>query len=81
MKYIQLRIQDFPAWGTNLRDGGANLLFNTIFAKNYMKMKDIGQTWSGHASLTPPSPGSATDIHWLFLLLLKIDAFVFGLSL
>ena len=29
----------FPRWGANLRGEGSNLLFDTIFAENCMKMK------------------------------------------
>ena len=47
---VQWRIQDFPNWGTPTPKLG---LFCESFAKNYMKMKELGP-WG--ASLVPPTP-------------------------
>ena len=48
----QWQIQDFPKRGVPT-PGDENLFFAQIFAKNCMKMKEIGR--AGVASLTPQS--------------------------
>ena len=49
---LQWRIQDFPDGGTNPWVWTENLLFAKIFAKTWMKMKEIGP--KGALGTDPP---------------------------
>ena len=59
LKLVVLSVEDqrFPRWGgcASPLVWVKNLLFDKIFAENYMKVKEIGQR-RGRPPLAPPGP-------------------------